>query len=226
MSKTVRSAACDDVGRHSERASAFDGTRVVRTNKTAAQDAVWEPYRAHMRSASASPTSSSGGRPKCLARARIAAGDAERSPRSMREIMATLNPVARETSSSVSFRETRRVRRVFPTVFTARLSYSSYEAFDKFGKSPYRMHRERDGTMATAYETSSGESTRRALAIRHACGHEHVHAVPSAFVSDGASALSLADMLASHECPACVAGLPRWVADPAAGAAGASVQAC
>jgi hypothetical protein len=34
-------------------------------------------------------------------------------------------------------------------------------------------------------------------------------------------------MLASHDCPACVAGLPRWVADPAGvGAADATVHAC
>ncbi|GAV30808.1 hypothetical protein emb_1d0089 [Coriobacteriaceae bacterium EMTCatB1] len=78
--------------------------------------------------------------------------------------------------------------------------------------------------MAFGHENASHEFGKRALAIRHSCGHEHVHAVPQAFVQEGVPALALADTLAAHDCPACAAGLPRWMADPS-GARATDAQA-
>ncbi|MCX8007656.1 MAG: hypothetical protein N3B11_06035 [Coriobacteriia bacterium] len=68
--------------------------------------------------------------------------------------------------------------------------------------------------MATMSQRMFGASASKPLAIRHACGHEHVHIMPAAIVDAAPSLLGLAEAIAAHECPACVAGLPRWVADP------------
>lgn len=81
--------------------------------------------------------------------------------------------------------------------------------------------------MARDGHTLEPVQPRRSLAVRHACGHEHVHAVPRAFVDGAPSALLLADALASNECPACAAGLPKWIADPSGASQSAtSAPAC
>lgn len=81
--------------------------------------------------------------------------------------------------------------------------------------------------MARDAHTPRSMQPRRSLAVRHTCGHEHVHAVPRAFVDGAPSGLFVADVLASNECPACAAGLPKWIADPSGSSQSAtSVPAC
>lgn len=81
--------------------------------------------------------------------------------------------------------------------------------------------------MARSVHTLEPMQPMRSLAVRHACGHEHVHAVPAAFVTGYPSGLFLADVLAANECPVCAAGLPKWIADPSGvNHSAASVSAC
>lgn len=52
-----------------------------------------------------------------------------------------------------------------------------------------------------------------AMQIEHACGHLHTHLVPKVSGSGGSLLLAV-EMLASHACPACLAGAPDWAIDP------------
>ncbi|MGB4592834.1 MAG: hypothetical protein WBI63_03535 [Coriobacteriia bacterium] len=65
-------------------------------------------------------------------------------------------------------------------------------------------------------DTNIDFSSARVMQIEHACGHWHAHLVPPVTGSGGFPLLAV-DMLATHPCPACLAGAPDWAIDPTLG---------